>query len=48
MCVDLSAGPEGTRLFPGLLRPEEGLQAEEPGDRAGAEEGGMSQTGEPV
>ena len=41
-CADLSAGPEGTRLIAGLLRAEEGFQAEESRDQSGAEEGGMS------
>ena len=46
--ADLSAGPEGTCLITGLLWAEEGFQAEESRDQSGAEEGGMSQTGEPV
>lgn len=46
--ADLPAGPEGARLLFGLLRPQEGLQAEEHGDRAGAEEGGVPQTGVPA
>lgn len=39
----LSVGPEGARLFPGILWTEEGLQAEESWNRSRAEERGMHQ-----
>lgn len=38
--------PERTRLFFGLVRPEERLQAEIFGDRHRAEEGGVQQAGD--
>lgn len=43
---DLGAGPEGEGLLFGLVHPEEGQPAEEPGDQPGAEERGMRQTGQ--
>lgn len=46
--LDLGAGPEGEGLLPGLVHPEEGQPAEEPGDQPGAEERGVRQTGEPA
>lgn len=48
VCADVSVGPEGACIIPGLLRAEEGLQTQESGDCLGAEEGGVSQIGEPT
>lgn len=45
---DLGAGPEGEGLVSGLVHPEEGQPAEEPGDQHGAEERGVRQAGEPA
>lgn len=45
---DLGARPEGEGLLSGLVHPEEGQPAEEPGDQPGAEEGGVCQNGEPA
>lgn len=43
---DIFVGSEGARLITGLLGFEEGLQTQEPGDCARAEERGVHQTGE--
>lgn len=48
VCADVSVGLEGACIIPGLLGAEEGLQTQESGDRLGAKEGGMPQTGEPA
>lgn len=46
--LDFGAGSEGEGLLSGLVHPEEGQPAEEPGDQPGAEERGVHQTGEPA
>lgn len=48
ICADLPAGPEGACIIPGLLRAEKRLQTQESGDRPGAEERGVPQSGEPA
>lgn len=45
---DNSVGSEGEGFLSGLLHSEEGQPAEESGDRPGAEERGVRQTGEPA
>lgn len=49
-CVhaDLSVGPEGARVLPGLLWSEKRLQTQESGDCLGAKKRRMPQTGEPA
>lgn len=48
VCSDLTVGPEGACIIPGLLRPEKGLQAEESGNHLGAEKGGVPEIGKPA
>lgn len=39
--TDVSIGPEGACVIPGLFRAEEGLKTKESGDHPGAKEGGV-------